>query len=966
MKNFILSIFTITPLLSFSQDIDSIAIANQVDSLIKVSQTFTIQRNFDKALEINAIAEQLVLDELGTETAIYGRCCFNFGQIFKSKGDYSEAESKYIESKSIFEKTLGKDHRYYAATLYNMAELYNHLGNFEKAEPLFLESKIITKKTLGDGHLYYVMNLSSLANLYQNIGAYEKAEPHFIEAKDIMERTKGNEHANYAVSLNNLADLYERMGIYEKAEPLLLETKAIFAKSLGKEHRNYAACLNSLAGLYSSMGLYEKAELLFLEARAIFKKELDKEYYAYTANLLGLGNLYSDIGSYEKAESLFLEAQANWERIFGKEHPNVIACQSNLAILYGKMGGYKKTESLLLEVKRVFELELNETSHPFYINCLNNLAIAYDYLGAKEKAESFYLEAKAIIEKNQGKGHPDYAANLKGLTYFFEKHHMFLESEPLLEEIAYLNHNYLSKATTFLSERELGKYSATFQKDGDLLSSYLFSRRQKNTFEGDLSGLNYDHSLYYKGFLLNATNRIRTLTAFNPKGGELYKSLKEYRRRIAIQLTKPITERKGLVELEEKANALEKEMARTITGFGEAMQLVFWQQVQTQLSSEEAAIEFIHFRFDSENPMESVLYAALIIRPDDAAPLFITLFEEREIMPLLKGATGKAYNRINELYAGQMDNALRRNLYDLIWKPMEKNLEGVSNIYCSPSGLLHRINLAATVAPPLGSKGEAPQIVVLGSTRSLVLPDVTHREGKEALLIGGVRYATDSTAVAEVNKDIKEEDWINQNNLPFQSNGSRGGNWDYLPHSLTEVQNIQAHLQSADWTVKLDTGYYATEEAFRYIGRGKPSPRILHIATHGFFFPDPEDTARKRSSLFRQDDVVFRISDHPMIGSGLLLAGSEEAWSGGKAPEGQEDGVLTAYEISQMNLSNTELVVLSACETGLGDIENNEGVYGLQRAFKIAGTKYLIMTLWKVSDMSSRIFMTEFYRQWLE
>ncbi len=165
------------------------------------------------------------------------------------------------------------------------------------------------------------------------------------------------------------------------------------------------------------------------------------------------------------------------------------------------------------------------------------------------------------------------------------------------------------------------------------------------------------------------------------------------------------------------------------------------------------------------------------------------------------------------------------------------------------------------------------------------------------------------------------------------------------------------------------TGYTATEESFKQIGQAGPSPHILHVATHGFFFPDPAPSSAVRPSTLGEDwgeGGVFRISEHPMIRSGLILAGANQVWKGGKPLANTEDGILTAYEISQMNLSNTELVVLSACETGLGDIQGNEGVYGLQRAFKIAGAKYLVMSLWQVPDRPTQEMMALFYENWLE
>jgi CHAT domain-containing protein len=144
-------------------------------------------------------------------------------------------------------------------------------------------------------------------------------------------------------------------------------------------------------------------------------------------------------------------------------------------------------------------------------------------------------------------------------------------------------------------------------------------------------------------------------------------------------------------------------------------------------------------------------------------------------------------------------------------------------------------------------------------------------------------------------------------------------------------------------------------------GDRKKSPRFLHLATHGFFFTDPAGMGNPDAGV-RKSETVFQISAHPMIRSGLILSGGNFAWQNGKAAlPGLEDGILTAYEISQMDLSDTELVVLSACETGLGDIRGNEGVYGLQRAFKIAGAKYVIMSLWEVPDDLTKKLMAEYF-----
>lgn len=466
----------------------------------------------------------------------------------------------------------------------------------------------------------------------------------------------------------------------------------------------------------------------------------------------------------------------------------------------------------------------------------------------------------------------------------------------------------------------------------------------------------YENLLFHKGFLLTASNRVRRLAQTDTAATGQYNLLKSYHRRLAAEYAKPIADRKGVPELEAKADSLEKVLVRTVAGFGEALRQVGWQEVQQNLKPGEAAVEFIHYNYYNPKPTDSTLYAALVLRPGDEGPRFVPLFEERDIKPLLKGASGKAVGNINALYSGETGE----KVYNLLWKPLESHLGGVKTVYCSPSGELHRLNLNAITLSFGGSKWGA---VTLGSTRQLVLPDATSRTGADAVLIGGVRYASDTTAIAAANAEIAARDW--SSTLPFHPDTlTRGDAWRYLPESANEILDIQNILHSTNWTTQLDTGYYATEEAFRSLGQDKPSPRILHVATHGFFFPDPKEAPSSRRGL-GEAEPVFKLSEHPMIRSGLLLAGANEAWSTGKAPENREDGILTAYEISQMNLSNTELVVLSACETGLGDIEGNEGVYGLQRAFKIAGAKYLILSLWKVSDQTTRELMTDFYRQWL-
>jgi CHAT domain-containing protein len=155
-------------------------------------------------------------------------------------------------------------------------------------------------------------------------------------------------------------------------------------------------------------------------------------------------------------------------------------------------------------------------------------------------------------------------------------------------------------------------------------------------------------------------------------------------------------------------------------------------------------------------------------------------------------------------------------------------------------------------------------------------------------------------------------------------------------------------------------GDSATEESFKAL-KGKNSPGIIHIATHGLFFPEPSKKIKNDSSGIAEYENVFSQSNNPLLRSAILFAGANNFWKG-KPIEGIDDGILTAYEVSNEFLPATRLVVLSACETGLGDIQGTEGVYGLQRAFKMAGVQYLLMSLWQVPDNETAEFMQAFYQ----
>ena len=839
--------------------------------------------------------------------------------------------------------------------------------DFDKALELNVSAEKISIEKLGQESAAYGSCCFHHGRILFLKRDYTGAEKWYLESKVIRGKVQGREHPDYAVTLNNLALLYRIMGQYDKAEPLYLEAKAIREKALGREHPDYASTLNGLAVLYQEMAQLDKAEPLYLESKAIREKALGREHPDYATSLNNLAALYQRMGYYDKAEPLFLESKAIREKVLGREHSDYAQSLNNLAILYSVMGQKDKAEPVFLEAITIRGI-VQGREHPDYAQSLYNLGLLYEEMGQYEKAEPPYLEAKTIWGKVLGREHPDYAATLSKLVGLYQGMGQYEKVEPLLLELSSVNRRVIERALHHLSESELNDFLDKFS-DNSLSQNQTLSFTRIAGSKKMIS-VCYDNSLFYKGFLLQSVGRIKQLALSDEGAAEKYILLKDYHRRLATQYAQPVAKRDSalVAQLEVKANDLEKDLARTVAGWGQANKQVTWQDVQAALKPNEAAIEFVQDRFRQKKQIDSTFYTALVLQPGADAPQFIPLFEEKQLTTLLQTEGKPKADFYNQLYAA---SAKGSPLYDLIWKPIAAALPEGATVYCSTSGLLHRLNLGAIPAPDGKNLAEKHRLTTLGSTRQLaVLPVPTARQKATAQLYGGIQY--DATPLVAANTEATAEDLAARRgpgSLPATPNWGgendstlRGENWNYLRWTDVEISAAAEIMKGKGIAVTLKKGAEATEESFKALGTGGPSPRILHIATHGFFFPDPKD---KQAS--DGDEKAFKVSENPMIRSGIVLAGGNYAWKTGKpARPDLEDGILTAYEISQMNLSNTELAVLSACETGLGDLVGNEGVYGLQRAFKIAGVRYLIMSLWQVPDFQTQVFMSAFYKHWLE
>ena len=618
-----------------------------------------------------------------------------------------------------------------------------------------------------------------------------------------------------------------------------------------------------------------------------------------------------------------------------------------------------------VKAKRIWEKNLGK-EHVNYAVSLANLAKVYYKLGSIEKAEALFSESDLIWEKNFGNRNQNKISMLQSRAKLYQEYGHYDKAGIWLNKASLLTQEFVYDAVEYLSEQELFSYVSNFLANQNRSLSYVQYVHENTERQADsVYAIVFDNALLYKGLILNASHKMRHSAARDSISMDKHELLKAVHRSLANQYSRPKSERLNIDSLTEKLSVLQKDFARTVSGYSDILQKIYWNDVQLKLNKDEAAIEFVSYNYYNPYRTDSVMYAAIILRADRKYPSFTPLFEEKQLDSILNPNID-VQNYFNFLYNSKIDASI---LYRLIWQPIEGELKDIKKVYYSPSGYLHRINCNAIQMDNGKRLADKYLLTQLGSTRQLAKSENREPINGKAILYGGIHFDFDSTYTVHLKQANSTNIASHNNELNIAQNDFklRGKHWNYLTWTRKEVFALSDIIEGANLTTMVFTGNYATEESVKEITRHPNiSPRILHFATHGYFFPDMLDT--KNSTEFDTlSGDAFIHSSHPMIRSGLLLAGANHTWKTGKPlRNNDEDGILTAYEISQLNLSYTELVVLSACETGLGDIQGNEGVYGLQRAFKIAGAKYLIMSLWQIPDRETTEFMVSFYKNWLQ
>lgn len=949
----------------------------------------------------------------------------NLAALYFTLGNYDQAEPLYRQALAITRQTVGEQHPTTATSLNNLAELYQAMGQYEQAEPFYRQALSIYRKTLGEEHPATAIGLDSLAMLYKVMGRYAEAEPLLQQALGLLRKTLGEQHRETADAMNDLAMLYEAMGKYEQAEPLLQQALAVYRQVLGEEHADTATGLNNLAGLYQVMGKYALAEPLYQQALTIRRRMLGEQHPDTAIGLNNLAELYQAMGNYTQAESCYQQALAIRHKAFGEQHPDTAESLNTLGELYMAMGNYAQAEPMLqhgLAIRRqVLGEQHRETArslsdlallyqilgkyadaapllqqglairrqvlgeqHPETAVSLNNLAVLNQAMGNYAEAERLYQQALTIYRQALGEQHPETARSLTNLAILYTAMGRTGEAWMLLQQAVAITDHMLGMIFSISSERERQMYLTMLQGERDVVLSLVVK-----AFGHDRGAVQaaLDLVLRRKGIGAEAlaVQRDAVLSGRYPA---LQPQLEVWRA-LRVQLAEqtlagpgaegPATHRQQLERLESAKEQVETELAHQIPELNleQRLRAANGQAIAAALPGGSVLVEFIRFNAYNfavietrgEQRWNPARYLALVVPAGASeAVQMIDLGAAADIDRLIAQVrwqlSGDVMNgdtrhmrpgRLPEEGVARAASFLSRQLV----APLAESLHGCTHVFLAPDGDLARLPFEVLPVEEGQRIIDMYAISYLSVGRDILRLNASGPGHSEAPLV----LAAPNFDLAWVQPDPER---ASRRERPHRSRDldSQAIHFDPLPGTQGEGKQIGALLQ-----VPPQLGDQAVE------GQLRPghSPAILHLATHGFFLPNQQADWNQMLETAGGGSQASRIGlrligpgmENPMMRSGLALAGANTWLRGGTLPPEAGDAILTAEEVAGLDLLDTELVVLSACETGLGENLTGEGVFGLRRAFMLAGVKTLVMSLWKVPDRQTQELMVEFYRQLL-
>ena len=933
------------------------------EALAMLGETHYFEGDADKAREYSVKAYQIHQDLDSVQGVGYANLVYNLTYMHYEIGMYAEALAYGEQMLTLDKANYGVDSEEYAATLTTLSSIYQGLSQPRKAEKLCRQAlQEISPKTFSQ----FIVT-AHLGDLYSQLGEYSQADEQLLSALALAQYLEGSNTLEYAATLVSLATLYRKWGRYAESERFFLDASDIInnlpPSPLAPEYQ--ATVQNNLANMYVDMARYAEAMTLYEDLKVKDADMFGTEHPNYAITLLNASRGLRRQGQLEKANAYLNEAIDVFTEVLGPQHILSLSANSQQVELYTLQGEYDQAEATADALMKAIAKEMGK-ENPYYLRNLFSKGLVLAKQNDARQARKLISKSQQIGATVYSTRHPEYARYSRQLAVL-----NWYDNRPE-EAIRAYNatfENYFGQIDAYfpaLSEPEKAKfYNNTLKVTFEEFNSFAIAQSDERP---ELLGQMYDYQLATKALIMYSTGKVRE-SIMASEDAELIQlfndwlALKERISRLYSMSNEELAEQpEPLNDLVEQANRLEKDLGNRSQAFAGtfSQERTTWQQVRDHLSKGEAAIEIIRFRTFSPEAAghfeDEVHYAALIVRHDTRDHPQLVVIKNGKMLE----SDWTAYYRNSILY--RLDD---EESYSNFWAPLKPSLNGIDKVFISPDGLYHQVSFNTLKNPETGHF-LIDEILVeqVTNTKDIIAyaeeAATSGLQTGKAFFFGFPNYNLgldeETLAAAEIANKVATTVSLDR--------GLRGSLQRYvsnnqllamLPGTKTEVEAITELYaqQSRNFTTFM--GDDAVEEQLKQM----EMPSTLHIATHGFFLEDTPEASAGGSA----DDYV----GNPLLRSGLILAGANTFIAAGanQSPLTQEDGILTAYEVMNLNLDQTDLVVMSACETGLGTIKNGEGVYGLQRAFRVAGADAIIMSLWTVSDAATTQLMEHFYENWL-
>lgn len=858
------------------------------------------------------------------------------------KKNYDEALQYARQSLDAAAGEYGDSTVYHGKSCSKIAEIYFVTGNFDLAESYFIKTMNYYEKSVGRTNTGYASAVNNISVIYQYQGKIVEALELLELTLEIKKENVGEDNLSYAKSLNNLGRLYQETGKYQKAEEVLSKALEIKKDKESSDNISYAKSALNLALLYKTLGNYEKSLKYFNESVPVLRDKLGLEDPETSKAVINLGLVYVAAGKTNDAEKILNLVKRIETDEIGNSYPERAFNLYNLAMFYWAFDRVDETENYIEEALEIVRQKLGEQT-PLYSSCLNSLGVIKWVNKDFDEAERFLAQAAELRKKYLGEKHPDYATTLHNLAGLQKDMGSYKSAEDNYRKAFNLYLDQIHEYFAFLSEDEKARYYMTLKERFEMFDNYVISRYNENP---DLLNDMYNFRIATKAILLKSNLQVKRRIS---KSGdeellEMYEKWQDTKKALAKAYTANFkthgTSKSKIDSLEQYSNKLEKELSKASKVFGEEYkeENKTWEDVRDALKEDEAAVEIIRFRYFERGWDNQIFYAALIVTDETR--------DHPDIVFLNKG------NELEDKFSSNYRKSIKFRLdddysYESFWKKIDEKLGHKTSIYVSPDGVYNRINMNSLQKEDGKYVLDEKYIRVVTNTAELIPGKVEKQKDERkdgAFLFGYPEFKMTGKKKGD-KSELDVNDTLRSPTIPA------------LPGTKDEIEKIGSILKKKKVRTELFMQEKATEKKVKEIN----NPFLLHIASHGYFLSDLQLT--RRSKAFGVD--IDQAHSNPLLRSGLLFSGAANYLTDYEVKEEEENGILTAFEAMNLNLEKTNLVVLSACETGLGEVQNGEGVYGLQRAFRVAGAKNIIMSLWKVDDKTTQMLMTNFYENWV-